>query len=241
MSRFIFLLTGFFFSLTIYANECQQPANLLTASYTITTTTEKGTQVSRQLELWRQPNAVLHRYPTTEITEGWEHVHNKIIKPTRYFDHYQRAIEYQPGERVHGKQDTDWSYRNQLISDAMLAIMTRTNQQGQGCDATETYALTDTRQELTLVWLPALQLVKSFHIKTPHKIIDWQQTELTFNETAIKQKFAMLSNYQSTDFADIGDDHTDPFLTKMVHQGFLEAGASGYYDTKGNAIGSHHH
>ena len=40
--------------------------------------------------------------------------------------------------------------------------------------------------------------------------------------------------------ADIGDDHTDPFLTNMVNQGFIEAGASGFYDQNGNAIGEGH-
>ena len=44
----------------------------------------------------------------------------------------------------------------------------------------------------------------------------------------------VLPAYQTTDFADIGDDHTDPFLTDMVHQGFIEHGSDGVYHAPHN-------
>ncbi|MFT6897794.1 MAG: hypothetical protein ACJA13_002205 [Paraglaciecola sp.] len=47
---------------------------------------------------------------------------------------------------------------------------------------------------------------------------------------------------KAPDVSDIGDDHSDPFLIKMVTLGFIEHGASGFYDDKGNALeGAHHH
>ena len=68
---------------------------------------------------------------------------------------------------------------------------------------------------------------------------EWTLQDVNYNADT-NTFFAKRESYQSTDYADIGDDHTDPFLTKMVNQGFIEAGASGYYDQHGQAIGSSH-
>ena len=70
----------------------------------------------------------------------------------------------------------------------------------------------------------------------------WQQQSLSHEQADINAFFASRYGYQTTDYADIGDDHTDPFLTNMVHQGFIEAGASGFYNASGEALeGSHLH
>ncbi len=70
----------------------------------------------------------------------------------------------------------------------------------------------------------------------------WTLTEVNHDAKEVDRFFAQRSQYQTTDFADIGDDHSDPFLTKMVTLGFIEKGASGFYDDKGNALaGGHHH
>ena len=48
-------------------------------------------------------------------------------------------------------------------------------------------------------------------------------------------------DYQTTDYADIGDSESDPFLRKMINLGFVEHGSSGMYDAQGNDIGGEHH
>ena len=69
----------------------------------------------------------------------------------------------------------------------------------------------------------------------------WTLTNADY-EADVSNFFAKRVDYQATDYADIGDDHTDPFLTKMVTQGFIEAGASGFYDQHGRALkGEHNH
>ena len=58
----------------------------------------------------------------------------------------------------------------------------------------------------------------------------------------MKAQFAEWYNYQTTDYAYIGDNENDPFLAKMINQGFVEHGASGFYDAQGNQLqGSHKH
>ena len=84
-----------------------------------------------------------------------------------------------------------------------------------------------------------LKLIESFSVDKSGYVREWKLKTVDFNKNT-KDFFTKRQNYQSTDYADIGDDHTDPFLTKMVTQGFIEAGASGYYDEHGHSIGEGH-
>jgi hypothetical protein len=94
---------------------------------------------------------------------------------------------------------------------------------------------------IVLKWLPELQLV-SFFSSTRGDIKEtWQLTSQQYDQPAIELFFTQLSQYQSTDYADIGDDHTDPFLAKMINLGFVEHGASGFYNTDGQPIEGGHH
>lgn len=216
-------------------NLCTSDAGTLHADYQIRYTDNDQHIHTSELHLWRQGHAVAQQYPATQITQAWEHEHNRL-KPYRHFDAYKRTIEYQPGEAIHGKLDTDWSYRYQLISDALIQAMTEVSESGEGCDKIQHLTYTQGEQTFTLDWQPALKLIKYFEVTTPKGKTVWQRETLSFDAGEIKQFFAVRSNYKSTDFADIGDDHTDPFLTSMVHQGFIEPAASGFYDDKGNAL-----
>ncbi|WP_232364963.1 hypothetical protein [Salinimonas marina] len=196
---------------------------------------------SSSLSLWRMDNKVAHQYPATQITEVYTLVRNKLIKPVRYFDNHQRAIEYQPGETIHGKRETDFSYRYQLISDTFIDKMTLVGSTDKNCNQTNTYELKTATSFFKLVWRVKHQLIERFEIKQDNMHRIWTLTNADF-DADISTFFAKRVDYQSTDFADIGDDHTDPFLTRMVTQGFIEAGASGFYDQHGNALeGEHNH
>jgi len=60
----------------------------------------------------------------------------------------------------------------------------------------------------------------------------------------IEEFFRIRGSYQTTDYADIGDNESDPFLLKMMNLGFIKHGASGFYDAQGHALKkrhNHHH
>lgn len=217
----------------------------LSAEYQITVEHKKLAMQSstkqHNLVLWRKNNVVALQYPSTAITEMWQKINDKMIKPIRFFNAHNRAIEYQPGEVVHGKKETDWSYRNQLISDDLLASMQAINTYGEACDQVIQLKKKTQKGELILEWMPQLKLLKSFEYKNAHYQENWQLLELDTQSAKTQAYFDHLNTYQTTDYADIGDDHTDPFLTKMVTLGFVEAGASGFYDDKGQTLGDHHH
>ena len=234
-------LVSLFISASVNAQACS--AEWLKASYTITHSNADGDSRSARMTLWRKPQTVAHQYPQTQITEAWQAVSNGSLKPTRYFDAHQRAIEYQPNDVIHGKRETDWSYRNQLISDQLLQRMTKVSTTGSGCDRTEKYHLKQQGQTLILTWLPAYRLPQRFERRdeSGNQVV-WQQQQSLSEKAAITAFYQQREAYYATDYADIGDDHTDPFLTQMVTQGFIEAGASGFYNSKGEALeGEHGH
>ncbi len=217
----------------------------LSAQYTITATNTTGQQKHTELILWRLDNQVAHQYPQTEITELWQRVAGERIKPFRMFDHYQRTIEYQPGESVHGKTEKDWSHRYQLISDSLLAQMTITGESGDGCESTQTLTGTFGDVKMVVSWRPKLKLMESLTWQSPNGKETWQLQHVATNPKDVKDFFAQRHDYYATDFADIGDDHTDPFLTQMTNLGFIEHGASGFYEASKQGIkssgGSHSH
>ena len=240
------MFTTLLFALLVSSNDatadlsCAKNAAQLSASYTINVADAGQKEHTTQLVLWRNQHTVAHQYQQTGITEAWTQVKNQWLKPVRYFDNHQRAIEYQPGERMHGRVDNDWSYRYQLISDALRSKMTALAVSGNGCDTTYTYRLNSQGNSYSLTWLPALKLVKAFEAKEGAVTRTWSLEHVSYDQADITAFFDKRNSYKSTDYADIGDDHTDPFLTRMVNQGFIEAGASGFYNADGKAIGHNH-
>lgn len=245
MRTLLLLLAGYlaFHSIASQASSCSHNKTSLGAHYKISKQYPGKKAKYTELHLWRQGQKVAHQYPQTDITEYWQLTPNDRIEVVRYFDHHQRAIEYQAGETVHGRGEKDWSYRYQLISQRLLGKMQRISQSGSGCDEQWQLTLDSKKGHLTLIWLPQLQLVKHFELRKNNGFTEtWQLADLNLQTAQVNDFFAKRATYQSTDFADIGDDHSDPFLTNMVNLGFIEHGASGFYDDQGNALaGEHHH
>ncbi|WP_233269128.1 hypothetical protein [Paraglaciecola sp. L1A13] len=233
------------FILCLYAAQsfaqCDVSSSTLSASYQLESTNGLHQHAS-DLVLWRNGRTVAHQYLQTHITESWYLSSNQQIKPTRYFDTQQRAIEYQPGEKVHGKAESDWDYRNQLISNSLLSQLDIIKETGTGCERTQFYSKTIGGTQINVKWLVGQALPSYYSWTKGAKHETWTLQKVNHDDKQISDFFAHLGNYQTTDFADIGDDHSDPFLNKMVTLGFIEKGASGFYDDQGNALdGGHHH
>lgn len=70
----------------------------------------------------------------------------------------------------------------------------------------------------------------------------WQLVSI--EQKSMSETFDRWRKWPSTDFADVGDNEADPFLRKMIALGFVEHGASGFYQANGEPLqggGTHHH
>lgn len=218
-------------------NEICSPQNELVARYQVTFRNSDGKNV-KQVHLWRGQNQVAIHYPESHVTELWEYSKNQRLHLVRYFEEYKRGIEYQANE-IGGRHD--WSEKFQLISDAMIKGMQLDKVTGKSCKVLERYSLNEDGKKSKLKWLARQRLVKYYKEKTNSGTTIWELISVNHDKNKVKEKFSTLNDYQSTDYADIGDNESDPFLLNMINLGFVEHGATGFYDAEGNKMDSHRH
>ena len=238
LSLFATMLLTTLTSTGALATQCNLNSKYLKADYTITNT-HKNKQSSQLLTLWRNNQQVAHQSDVT--TELWQHLANKQIRPIRYFNAQQRGIEYQPSE-VRGIQN--WSAKNQLVDNHLIEKMTLKKTQGTGCDEVKNYTYQEGENTYSLAFYSQTQLVKSFTVNnTKNQTMTLLSlNKVSYNKQQVTSQFAQWDRFQTTDYADIGDNENDPFLAKMINLGFIEHGATGFYNQQGKAIqGGHHH
>lgn len=233
----IFLLVSFIYSPMSYS-ECQKPSDQLRAQYQVTKQTATNNGVSSDLTLYRQKNNVAYQYNDQAIIESWHLQSNDKVSLTRFFEHEKRAIEYQPNEV---KNPSSWLQTQQIISPEIRAKMSLISTTKQGCDVVQTFELSSDHQKVILKWLPALKLVKELTITTDNQSKQWQLIDLVMNDDIVKAQFTLWRDYKATDYADIGDNESDPFFRKMINLGFIKHGASGFYQADGQVISHGHH
>jgi len=240
----LLLLPLFLFSsVSAVASECLQNVNELGAKYLVSESvliSQKTKKNHRHFNLWRKNTEVAHEHLDSNITEIWNLVSDGRVKPVRYFDEDKRGIEYQPDEVNNGKGDRNWNGKYQLFTDRYIASMKKESVNGQGCDKQEVYTSMKNDVSIRLVWLPAVKLPKFFEEKSSDKILRWELQELVKDAPQVNQAFASRQNYLTTDYADIGDNESDPFLIKMINLGFVSHGASGFYDANGVPLEAEH-
>ncbi|MEP5230737.1 hypothetical protein [Alcanivorax sp.] len=153
----------------------------------------------------------------------------------RSFPGYERSIWYPAGDlRALGKETrwqgvTGWPQPE----DAGFARVEGGDAVVLGCPV-QAYQNVEYGQVL---WLE--------RVGVPARVADrtqqWQLVSL--QRESMSDTFDRWRKWPSTDFADIGDNEADPFLRKMIALGFVEHGASGFYQADGKPMqgGPHHH
>lgn len=208
----------------------------------------KAYKVDDGLVFWRRNSEVAYQYPNKHITEIWNQQANGRIRPVRYFDEHRRGIEYQASE-VYGGQKSksgeglvsrknEWSEKFQLISNAFRHSMVLEKTSGSGCDKLAYYIKKDNDKTYRMVWSPSLGLPVDYKEMSAYRTYRIKLTDKVTDLKAIDAFFALRDTYQTTDYADIGDNESDPFLLGMINLGFVEHGSSGFYNVDGGDMGS---
>lgn len=198
-------------------------------------------RIHEHFVLWRKGQTVAHQSVDKGVVDVWYQAKNQRIKLTRLFPNYQRGLEYEPSEvRING----DWQSLVQKFSPDMLKDATKINDTGVGCQRVEVYVAEAGEHKIEMHWLPEYKLASKVILQQGKNNTVWAMEKLTTSKAQINAQFANWSDYQLTDYADVGDNESDPFLSKMINLGFVSHGATGFYDANGNqmpAEHSHHH
>lgn len=217
-------------SSSTYAQDCSQA---FTADYQI-----KQAELTKHVKLWRTESAVAYQSENSNVIDFWTSAPNDMLKLVRLFEGHKRGIEY---EAKHYGNKITWQNLFHKYAPNQLAAMKLEGSAGQGCNLIETYRKTEQGQTVEVKWLPQYQIAKSIKVNASNNTLSWELVELTANQDKVEQQFAKWDNYYLTDYVDIGDNESDPFLAKMINMGFVQGGASGFYDAKGNQLGGHGH
>lgn len=204
-------------SMNVMANECKISSELLSAYYKVSHNNSGANNENIQLlELHRNKNRILKRNISQGVHNSWT-VNGNRYSLTRSFDKYQHAIEYQANELNYQPQQQDI---HQIVSTPSISKMQLVKQNSSGCDLVQHYILADQKNRYELAWLPKLALIKSFKIISNDASKEWSLTHYERDEYKITSLLSVYDNYQSTDYADIGDNESIPFLAAMIQQGF---------------------
>ena len=220
MKYLILLLSLFsFFSVsqTCQQNPAQLVAHYQTSQQLSQPASSELKEINQQFSLYRNGNAVIHQYPEQGLAHLWFQMKNQKVSLTRYFLSAQRGIEYQPQEITDVET---WQQKQQLLAADFLDKFTLRSQAGEGCHLLQNFVYQQGEHHFELTWYPALQLIKDFKATSPHTVEQWTLTELNLEAKTVKEKFIELNQFNTTDYSDIGDNEADPFLAKMIQQGF---------------------
>lgn len=215
---------------------CDTNNDILQAHYTIKTIDISGSVTQQQQVLWRYGNTIAIDKRNENITEQWTRNEKGGLQLLKHFDQHQRSIEYQPSEIKSKKQGELWQLKRNMVSDKQLSSLTLLEGTEAGCESTQTRVSRDKKATLELIWLNELQLVKSYREVSSSGAISITLTSVSSETKLVAEKFKELSNYDTTDYADIGDNESDPFLLKMINLGFVEHSHSGFWNSDGQPI-----
>ncbi|QYJ88939.1 hypothetical protein [Shewanella halotolerans] len=229
---------------TLICDSAAQPTRFQ-ASYQITAGNDDKAQ-AHQLILTRFDDTIIYQRGPVSY-EAWQ----KNGEYVRYFPEQKRSISYRRSDLLALNIHTDIDKQFHLIAPAALNQFDKGEQHQDACFTQQSYTHNSDsnkgkaqnqgkQQSLELDWINELQLPASLTITQGKQQLHYQLTKLT---PINQQGFELLtSGYQDLDFADVGDSESDPFIAKMITQGFIQHGSSGFYSADGKLLeGGHDH
>ena len=243
MIRFLMFVVCYCGFISASQAACDINASRLMASYKVTNGLPgKQDNKPQQIKLWRQPGEVSHEYVDTGITENWQRMSNGDLRLVRFFDRHQRAIEYENNEIESAASSDAWQVKNQLISNHLIHSMKLIGVDRSNCETVEIYTLNSDTRQIHLEWLKQSKLVRKYQEISKHGLQKWNLEELSYDDQYIDAHFKTRSTFYTTDYSDVGDNESDPFLMSMINLGFIKHSSSGFYDEHGHVIqGGHQH
>ncbi|MBQ1782376.1 MAG: hypothetical protein II007_01840 [Gammaproteobacteria bacterium] len=234
MLRSLLTATSLLLALPAAASFCpDQPA---TGSWGLSYQLDNNGQRSGTLEILRHGSDTALYNPDRQIGEWWVLADSKRPRFHRLFGEQQRRIDYTTGDlRALGVNVNIDS----IESFAMAPLLShlKAGDAVADCPAARHYSGEINGSHYEVNWHSALKLPLLLETRKAGQVRRWQANAL-INEPTVNQRFGQWLDFQPTDFADIGDMETDPFLAKLITQGFIEHAHPTAYNSDGTVISS---
>ncbi len=244
------------------ANVCAAKPGRFQASYQITVGSGEQAR-QQQLTLTRFDDTIIYQRSPISY-EAW-HKNGEYV---RYFPQEKRSISYRRGDLLALNIHTDLDRQFHLISPAALSQFEKGQSLQDSCFTRQSYTLkskghgeshshdegheesheenhshanksSTESQSLQLSWISELELPAEMTITQGEQRIVYRLSKLTpVSQESFKR---LTSGFQDLDFADVGDSESDPFIAKMITQGFIQHGSSGFYSADGQQLEGGHH
>lgn len=191
------------------------------------------------LELLRKDYDTALYNPARQIGEWWRFADSNRPEFHRVFDDAQRRIDYTHGDlKALGVSVSAASVQSFAVTE-LLPKLTK-GVAISDCPQAESYSGTIDGVSYSLIWRPDLQLPLLLETQSGEQRQQWLADRVVAS-SEVNTRFARWQEYRTTDFADIGDEESDPFLAKMINQGFIEHNHPTAYNSDGTVIGGDNH
>ncbi|EKE77589.1 hypothetical protein [Gallaecimonas xiamenensis] len=175
--------------------------------------------------------------PERQLAEWWHFDDPKRPRFSRVFAEQQRRIDYYMGDlralRVKVSQAEVESFATAHLLDQLSPV------EGSDCAQAQRYQGEIKGVRYDLLWSPVLKAPLALSTQLGEQKRHWQARAL-LDDKAVKARFARWQGFMETDYADIGDMESDPFLAKMINQGFIEHSEHAVYNAQGQPMGGGH-
>jgi hypothetical protein len=206
----------------LVANECTKKSNNLAAEYEIQHYKNSEKIAQNKLSLYRYNNQLGHFFHNKKYGDWWQKNSKNQLMLVRYFPEFKHAIEYQADE-ISGIDNNQlyWQKKWQIITADALNKMHKLSTEGQGCQQVTLYRYKKHDKQLKLRWLAGFNLLEGLEeYHGGQLLMRWRLNNVNTQYNHVANYVSSIENYQTTDYADIGDNESIPFLSKMINQGF---------------------
>jgi len=243
--KYFLILLGLAFSYQSFASTlCQHDSSIIRAEYALVSQTNNSPEQHKKSILWRKNDTVAHQTFLPKMTHVWSKGYNSNIRYSRYFDDYARAIDYQTIGLSGLDGDRFFDKKYMFFDRDLLSHMKKMKTLKSGCDAVDVYQWKQDMALITVKWSPAKQLILEYTHRINGKFQSVKLIHVDDDASLVSDFFEQLQQYKSTDFVDVGDNESDPFLRKMINLGYVDHSAKGFYNDQGDSLDKghgHHH
>jgi len=222
--------------------ECMPPGILpdqLVANYQLHRSNDDEQHTS-PLRFVRLGDNVIRIRPTQQVAEHWLRGAEERHVFYRHFLDAGRSVYYPVSDLLTLNIHRSWQSINSLFDERVLPQLQQKGEEQAFCQTARRYHGKLQGKQLEVLWLTSLKLPAYLKISTPQEYLEMDLQG--FGQPAeLEQQLAHWRRFDSIDYADVGDSESDPFIARMIRQGFIEHGASGMYDSDGQPLGGHAH